>query len=177
VTSETRSDPLVIPVEGRTRETKIRRDVRGRWWNDDVEITHPLLCRAFDAWLERAEDGRYCLKNEINWAYVAIEGAPIFARRARLEAGALIVALSDGREEPVDLATLREGRDGALTFDARGGTMPCSFTSSAMMDLAPHLDEDAVGAFLRVGSHRVRPAHVTDPLVPFRGAVVEPNPG
>ncbi len=165
-----------IPVEGRSRETKIRRDARGRWWNDDAEITHPSLCRAFDAWIERAEDGRYCLKNDVNWAYVAIEGAPLFARRARIEADALIVALSDGREEVVDLVGLREGAGGSLACDARGATMPCSFTSAAMMDLAPHLDEDARGAFLRVGSQRVRPARVTDPLVPFRGAVVEPEP-
>jgi hypothetical protein len=165
-----------IPVEGRSRETKIRRDARGRWWNDEAEITHPSLCRAFDAWIERAEDGRYCLKNDINWAYVTIEGAPLFARRAQLEGDVLRVSLSDGREEAVELSALREGPHGALAFDARAGTMPCAFTSSAMMDLAPHLDEDAAGVFLRVGRHRVRPARVTDPLVPFRGAVVEPEP-
>jgi hypothetical protein len=165
-----------IPVEGRSRETKIRRDARGRWWNDDAEITHPSLCRAFDAWIERAEDGRYCLKNDVNWAYVSIEGAPLVARRARIEGGALRIEISDGRDELVELPTLREGRGGELTCDARGGTMPCSFASGAMMDLAPHLDEDATGAFLRVGNVRVRPARVTDPLVPFRGAVVEPDP-
>ena len=54
--------------------------------------------------------------------------------------------------------------------------MPCSFTSRAMMDLAPHLDEDASGVFLRVGALRVRPQRVTDPLVPFRAAVVEREP-
>lgn len=166
----------LIPVEGRSRETKIRRDARGRWWNDDAEITHPSLCRAFDAWIERAEDGRYCLKNEINWAYVTIEGPPLFARRARVEAGALVLSLSDGRDEAVDLTTLREGSDGALACDVRAGTMPCALTSGAMMELAPHLDEDAAGPFVRVGALRVRPARVTDPLVPFRGAVVEPDP-
>ena len=46
----------------------------------------------------------------------------------------------------------------------------------AEKELAPHLDEDAAGPFVRVGALRVRPARVTDPLVPFRGAVVEPDP-
>lgn len=167
---------IEIPVEGRSRETKIRRDAQGRWWNDGVQITHDALARAFDAWIERAEDGRYCLKNDINWAYVSIEGPPLFGRRLEPDAASssLRVQLSDGREESVDLATLREGPDGALYFDARGGTLPCALTSSAMMSLEEHLDEDAGGVLLRVGARSVRPPRVPDPLVPFRGAVIEP---
>lgn len=171
------SDPIEIPVEGRSRETKIRRDARGRWWNDDVQITHESLARAFDGWVERAEDGRYCLKNDINWAYVAIEGPPLFARRLEVDPSATPPArltLSDGREEPLDLATLREAPDGTLYCDARGGTMPCGLTSGAMMSLSDHLDVDARGTVLRFGSRTVRPPRVADPLVPFRGAVIEP---
>lgn len=163
-----------IPVEGRSRETKIRRDARGRWWNDGAEITHVSLCRAFDAWVRRADDGRYCLENDINWAYVAIEGPPLFARRIAVAGqGVLRAALSDGREEEIPLESLREAPDGVLYFDAREGTMPCGLTAAAMMDLADLLDEDERGAFLRVGGRRVRPARVSDPLVPRREAVVE----
>lgn len=168
---------IEIPVEGRSRETKIRRDAAGRWWNDGARITHEALARAFDGWIERAEDGRYCLKNDINWAYVAIEGPPLFARQLRIDldaAAPLRALLSDGREEVVDLATLREGAEGALYFDAREGTMPCGLTSAAMMQLADHLAEDPRGALLRLGAQTVRPARVADPLVPFRGAVIEP---
>ena len=167
---------IEIPVEGRSRETKIRRDAQGRWWNDDVQITHDALARAFDGWIERAEDGRYCLKNDINWAYVAIDGPPLFGRRLEVDvaASSLRVELSDGREEIVDLATLREGPDGALYCDARGGTMPCGLTSVAMMSLEDHLEEDADGVLLRLGARSVRPVRVADPLVPFRGAVIEP---
>jgi hypothetical protein len=45
-----------------------------------------------------------------------------------------------------------------------------------MMELADHLEEDASGVFLRLGALRVRAAQVRDPLVPFRGAVVEARP-
>jgi hypothetical protein len=165
-----------IPAEGLSRETRIRRDARGRWWNDGAEITHPSLRRAFDAWIARAEDGRYCLKNDVNWAYVEIEGPPFFAARVRVEGEQLLASLSTGHEERVDVFTLREGPEGALVFDARGGTMPCALTSEAMMELADHLEEDGSGVFLRLGALRVRAAQVRDPLVPFRGAVVEARP-
>ena len=49
-------DPASM-LQGRTRETKIARDALGRWFNDGDEITHVLLRRAFDEWLQRAPDG------------------------------------------------------------------------------------------------------------------------
>jgi len=171
-----------MPGEGRSRETRIRRDATGRWWNGDDAISHPSLARAFDGWIDRAEDGRYCLRNDVNWAYVAIEGPPLFARQASIRADAgetsVWLSLSDGREERLDLATLREGPDDALYCDARDGTLPCRLERSAMMGLADHLEEDAEGAsWLHVGASRVRPARVDDPLVPARSAVVEaPGP-
>ena len=35
-------------LEGRTRETKIRRDAQGRWFFEDDPLEHPNLVRAFD---------------------------------------------------------------------------------------------------------------------------------
>lgn len=163
-----------LPPQGRSRETKIRRDARGRWWNDGVEITHAGLQSAFDAWLERAEDGRFCLKNDINWAYVTIEGPAFFVRDARLEPSAdpprVLVALSSGREEALDPATLREGPDGVLYADVLGGTMACAFDARAMVSLAPWLDEDEGGSFLRLGPLHARIARVEDPLAAHREA-------
>ena len=169
---------LELPGEGRSRETRIRRDRTGRWWNGEDPITHPALARAFDAWIDRADDGRYCLKNDVNWAYVTLEGPPLFARHATVDEGsgetAVRLALSDGREEILDVATLREGPDDALYCDARGGALPCRIERSAMMALADHLEEGADGAsWLVLGAARVRPARVEDPLVPARRAVVE----
>ncbi len=168
------SEPV---IEGRSRETKIRRDARGRWWSDGVEITHPGLCRSFDAWIERADDGRYCLKNDVNWAYVAIEGPPLFVRDVVLTgidaSPSVSLVLSDERVEPLAPETLREDEDGVLHADARRGTMPCAFEPRALVGLAPWLDEDERGSFLRLGARRVRIASVEDALVPFRGAVIE----
>lgn len=158
-------DPnALLPGEGRSRETAIRRDARGRWWNGADEIEHPLLVRAFDSWIERAEDGRYCLKNDINWAYVTIEGAPIFVRACRLEAGAATLTLSDGRTERLDPASLREGPDGALYCDVRGGSLPAWFEPHAAMQLGEALEEGEPPA-LRLGGARVVVPRVAEPLL------------
>lgn len=151
-------------MAGLTRETTIRRDARGRWFHDGEPLEHPGLVRAFDSWVELAEDGRFCLKNEINWAYVTIEGAPLFVRAARVAADGIWLRLSDEREERLDPATLREGPDGALYAQVRGGTMAARFDPSAASALEGVLGEDAAGVYVDAGDARVRPPVVDDPL-------------
>ena len=157
-------DPAMFLEAGRSRETKIRRDARGRWWNDQDPITHQNLAAAFDAWIERAEDGRYCLKNDINWAYVTIEGAPIDVRSVRVDPAGATLTLSDGRIEPLDLSSLREGPDGALYCTVRGGTMPARFDSHAAMQLGEHAEQSDLGITIRIGLGSVAPPRVADPL-------------
>ena len=159
----------MIP-EGRSRETKIRRDALGRWWNGDEAITHPLLVRAFDGWIERTGDGRYCLKNDINWAYVTIEGAPIDVRACRIERegdaiARCVLVLSDGRQERLVARTLRESEsDGALYCDVRDGTMPARFDRHAAMQLGELLIELDGAVAIAIGGERITPPIVRDPL-------------
>ena len=158
-------DPASV-LQGRTRETKIRRDAEGRWFNDGVEVTHPLLKQAFDRWLGRAPDGsgRYCLSNDINWAYVALEGAPRFVRRVTIgEDQTVSLLLSDEREVSLDPATLRQGPDGALYCTVQGDLV-ARFDRHAMMQLAAITEEDAAGVYLALGGRAVRPPSVSDPL-------------
>lgn len=160
-------DPASV-LQGRTRETKITRDAQGRWFNDGTPITHVLLTRAFDEWLRPAPDGsgRFCLSNDINWAYVSIEGPPRFVRAVELrdEAGAEIrLRLSDGAEVPLEVETLRQGRDGALYCEVPG-EMVARFDSHAMMQLEERVGEDEEGVFLSVGGRAVHPPVVDEPL-------------
>ena len=151
-------------LKGMTRETTIRRDAEGNWFVDGEPLDHPNLTRAFDRWLERAEDGRYCLKNDINWAYVAIEGAPYFVERVRKDAAGLPrVELSNDAELPLPVDSLRLGPEGALYFDLPGG-MVAKFRRHAMAQLEPWLSEDDKGAYLELQGKRVRPEVVSDPL-------------
>jgi hypothetical protein len=165
-------DPNEILPPGRSRETRIRRDASGRWWNGEDAITHPLLVRAFDSWIERTEEGRYVLSNDINWAYITVEGAPIDVRACRLEReGEAIVrcvlVLSDGREEPLVVETLREAReDGALYCTVRDGTMPARFDVHAAMQLGDALVESVDGPAVAIGGDRFVPPRVAAPLAP-----------
>jgi hypothetical protein len=152
-------------LKGLSRETTIRRDARGRWFHDGSPLEHPGLIRAFDSWIDRAEDGRYCLRNEINWAYITLEGPPFFVRSLTVEAsGDVDLFVSDGRRYRLDPSTLRQGSDGALYCDVRDDVMTAQFDRHAMMQLADFLREDGGGVYLQLGDRAVRPPVVADPL-------------
>lgn len=165
-------DPAEMLARGFTRETQIRRDRKGRWFDGDEAITHPRLVERLDAWIDRAPDGRFCLSNEINWAFVEIAGPPYFVRRVRLND--LMLHLSGGREEPLDASTLRLDAHDALWCDVRGGRVPARFDRNAIHQLATLMEEDEEGPFLRIKASKVRPPVMVDPMstwTPTRGHV------
>lgn len=155
---------------GLSRETTIRRTAEGKWFHDGQPIDNPKLARAFDRWVQRADDGRYCLKNEINWAYISLEGAPYFVRAVRIEAGRPQLMLSNDALVELDLRSLREGPDSALYCDAYPG-LAARFDAHAAVQLGELLEEDEHGPFFRLGpagdpqhAERVRPPRVADPV-------------
>ena len=146
---------------GYSRETRIRRDARGRWFDDGEPIQHVGIERAFDRWIDRAEDGRYILKNSVNWAYVEIEGAPLFVRQVVLDAQGAQLVLSDQRVERLQPATLRQAGDGTLYCTAREGLLAAAFDRAAIMQLGDALDEDEAGVCVVLAGERWR-VPVTD---------------
>jgi uncharacterized protein len=146
---------MVVPP-GLSRETRIRRDRQGRWFDGDQPVTNQAVAAAFDSWIDRAPDGRWCLKNSSNWAYVEIEGPPIFVRAARIEESGIELSLSDGRSERLDPKTLSTDEEGRLACTVREGSMPAEFSRAAMIQLEPILDEDERGIFLRVAGEMIR---------------------
>lgn len=153
----------VLPP-GFSRETKLRRDRHGRWFDGDEPMNHAAIERAFDRWIDRADDGRYILKNSVNWAYCAVEDAPVFVRQAVSHAAGVELVLSDGRLERLDPATLRASPDGVLYAQVRDGRLPARFLASALQALGELADEDDDGFVLQVGGARVRPPVVAAPL-------------
>jgi hypothetical protein len=159
-------DPAQL-MQGFSRETTIRRDAQGRWFHDGQPLEHEGLTRAFDRWVERAEDGRYCLKNDINWAYVTLEGPPYFVRSLAISpAGQVELALSNDSRERLRPETLRIGQDGALYCDVGDGTLPARFDRHAASQLETLIGEDEQGVFVEIAGVRVRPKVVSDPLAP-----------
>jgi hypothetical protein len=148
---------------GLSRETTIVRTADGRWFHDGEPLENPKLSRAFDTWIERAEDGRFCLKNDINWAYFKLEGAPFFVRAAQVRNGRAELLLSNDKSVTLNPRTLREGPDSALYCQVSPG-MCARFDSHAAVQLGDLLEEDEQGPFFRVGNDRVRPPRVDNPL-------------
>jgi hypothetical protein len=150
--------------EGRSRESTLRLDARGRFWHDGAPVDHPRLAGALHAWMSRhPDDGRYILTNGYDWTYVTVDDAPFFVRAIRLDAGRIVLDLSDGSSEPWEPETSRVGPDGALyarvKSGARGGPYEAKFTPHAQASLAPWLVEagggdggaPGVGVGVRIG--------------------------
>lgn len=142
-------------LKGRTRETSIRRDARGRWFNGDEAITHPRLVEALDSWIERAEDGRFCLKNDINWAYIALEGSPFRVRRVVSAEPAPLLLLSGGLRESLRPETLRLDSEGRLHCRVRGD-LDAAFLPQAQFDIGQYLVSSDPVTF-EIAGLRVRP--------------------
>ncbi|MDH3200397.1 MAG: hypothetical protein OEM15_05835 [Myxococcales bacterium] len=151
-------------LRGRTRETQIRRDAKGRWFNGDDRIDHPNLARSFDGWIDRAEDGRFCLSNSINWAYIEIEGPAYFVKDVSTTDDQITLHLSGGLEETLDPESLRQGPEGALWCTVREGRCPARFDNHAVSKMSDAVREDDAGVYVQIGAQKVRPSEVHDPL-------------
>ena len=151
-------------LQGRTRETEIRRDARGRWFDGQDPIEHPNLTRSFDSWVDRAEDGRFCLSNSINWAYVEIEGPAYFVKDVEMAADGVSLLLSGDLRERLAPASLRQGPEGALWCVVREGRCPARFDNHAVSKMSDSIREDEDGVYVLIGGEKVRPPEIGDPL-------------
>jgi hypothetical protein len=121
-----------LPFPGATRETTIRVDAQGGFWHDGQPVTHPGLGRSFAQWVDvDPESGRYILKNDVNWAFITVDDAPLVARAATVEGDRVLLSLSDGTTEPLDPATLRVEPGDVPYCDVRGGKLPAKLLPGA----------------------------------------------
>lgn len=155
----------MIP-SGLSRETTIRRDASGRWFHEGDPVTNAAVARAFDRWIDVAEDGRFCLRNSVNWAYVEIEGAPLFVKSVAQEDGETVLHFSNDAREALRFETLRRDAEGRLYCTAQNGQLTALFLRRAMFELSDLIDEDEEGIFLWNGSSKVRPPVTDEPLKP-----------
>lgn len=130
--------------EGRSRKSTIRLDAEGRFWHEGAPVTHPGLSAALHGWIRRhPDDGRFILTNGYDWTYFSVDDAPFVVRSIRLEPSRVVLALSDGTEEPWDPRQARVGATGAVYTavkrGAPGGPYEAKFTRHAQTSLEPIL--------------------------------------
>jgi hypothetical protein len=144
--------------EGRSRESTIRLDGRGRFWHDDELVTHPKMAQAFARWIARhPDDGRYILTNGYDWTYFTVDDVPYFVKAVHIDAQRVELVLSDETREPLDMTALELGDNGALYVKVKNGAFEARFTPEAQTLLAPVLvGEDDVRVAFGGKEHPIR---------------------
>ena len=163
----TRSDHLSdrdLAGMGLSRETSIRLDATGCWFVGGSPVAHERLQRAWAAWIERTDDDRYVLRNDLHYVYIEVEGAPLHARHAHHRPSGWTLELTDGTETPLHPDTLRAGPDGTLYASGRDGSWPIRLAPAAVLDLADALAEDGDDVALKVDGRRYPIRSTSDPL-------------
>jgi len=145
-------DPALIE---RLRQSGIRIDREGEFQHEGEPVRHEGLRRALFRWLDRLPDGRYILRLDANrFAYVDADDTPLVARAARVAGETILLALSDGSEEPLDPATLTIDAAGILRCRVRAGVLEARLATSAVAALGDRLADGVDGPTLKVGNTR-----------------------
>src|SRR5690606_225503 len=131
------------PPPGRSRESSIVLDERGRFWHDGELVQNPAMSRAFASWIRRhPHDGRFILSNGYDWTYLTVRDAPYWVQTAAvLPDGRVELSLNDGTEELLDPVGLCVGQDEALYAKVKSGEFEARFSPAAQLALADLLEE------------------------------------
>lgn len=97
------------PAPSQWRLPKLRVDVNGDWFDDDVEITHAGILANLRSVLRRDAQGYY-IQTRVRIP-VEVEDVPFVVARIERRGDALHAILTDGTDADVDPATLRVGDD------------------------------------------------------------------
>jgi hypothetical protein len=129
------------PPAGRSRESTIVLDARGRFWHDGELVENPAMSRAFASWIRRhPDDGRYILSNGYDWTYFTVLDAPFWVQSARVhDDGRVTLALSDGSQERLEPSTLVVGDEDSLYVRVKNGQFEARFSPAAQLALADSL--------------------------------------
>ena len=142
--------------EGRSRESSIVLDARGRFHHDGALVEHPGMARAFASWIDvHPDDGRFILNNGYDWSYFRVEDTPFYVLGLREGQGQLWLQLSDGSESPLLPSSLESGPRGALSASVKAGRFRARFTPAAQTALASWLGSGENGElFLEIAGTR-----------------------
>src|SRR5215470_19353305 len=133
---------------------KLRIDVDGDWYDDDVQVTHPGILANLRSNLRHDADG-YFIQTRVRIP-VTVDDAPWVVTRVEPRGEGLRVALNDGRELDVDAATLRLGAND-VPYCRVTGDFDARFNRAAayqLLALADY-DEGTGRGTLRVGDRSV----------------------
>jgi hypothetical protein len=130
---------------------RLRVDVDGDWYDDDVEITHPGILANLRATLRRDAQG-YFIQTRVRIP-VAVDDVPWVVTRVESQGGRLRGVLNDGSETEIDPAALRLGAGDIPYCPVKGGAFEARFSRAAAFQLfaLAEYDEHTGSGRLRLG--------------------------
>jgi hypothetical protein len=135
-----------------------RIDREGTWRHEGVEVTHPGVLRNLYANL-RVEGERYHLQAGPLHVPVQVDDVPFVVIRVEREAdpSAIAVHLSDGSQEPLDVATVMLDPRGIPYCRVKNGRFRARLSVAAWLQLAEAVEADpGTGApVLVLGGRRI----------------------
>ncbi|PYN20285.1 MAG: hypothetical protein DMD99_23245 [Candidatus Rokuibacteriota bacterium] len=139
------------PTASQWRLPKLRVDVNGDWFDDDVEITHAGILANLRSVLRRDAQGYY-IQTRIRIP-VEVEDVPFVVARIERRGEVLHAILSDGTDADVDPATLRVSHDDVPYCAVRDGAFEARLSRAAAFQLLAlaDYDEGTGRGTLRVG--------------------------
>ena len=133
---------------------KLRIDVDGNWYDDDVEITHHGVLANLRGNLRR-DAGGYFLQTRVRIP-VTVDDAPWVVTRIERRGDRLHAILNDASESAVDPATLRIGAGDVPYCMVKDGAFEARLNRAATFQLLGlgEYDELTERGTLRLGRHR-----------------------
>ena len=112
---------------------KLRIDVNGDWFDDDVEVTHPGVLANLRANLRRDAQG-YFIQTRVRIP-VDVADAPLVVVRFERSDGGFVAFLNDGTQERIEPPALRIGPRDIPYCAVKGGTFEARFSRAAAYQL------------------------------------------
>jgi hypothetical protein len=128
------------PPPTQWRLPRLRIDVDGDWFDDDVTITHAGILANLRSLLKRDAEG-YFIQTRVRIP-VEVEDVPLVVTRIERLGETLHAFLSDGTEADVDPATLRVGPDDVPYCAVRDGAFEARLSRAAAFQLLALADYD-----------------------------------
>jgi len=138
----------------------IRIDREGIWHYRGAEMHRKDIVQELARFLQKTENGYSLEIPGIDYADIDVEDTPFVVasvdRQTTGEEERIIILLSDGSEEVLNLHTLAISQENALYCTIREGKFPCRFLRKSYYQLTQYLeyDEGADQYFLRLNGTR-----------------------
>ena len=135
------------------RNSKLRIDKEGRWWLDRHLVENERVQTLFHKCLSKDDaTERLMLTVGTQWAYVqTVDDTAWFISRVQVDATGCRLMLADGTKETLDPTSLSMASDTDV-YCVIGGNRRARFLRTALIDLAPYLEETTHGIGIRLGT-------------------------